>query len=101
MKLLPKPRTDVRVNSEDALGLGMDAVIVIVLFFLAGFGLDSVFDTTPVFMIVMTVLGAIGLFAKFKYRYDERMNEHEAQRLAKLGRRPVDAGDGADDRGVA
>ena len=80
MNLLPKPRTDVRVNSEDALGLGMDAVIVIVLFFLAGFGLDSVFDTTPVFMIALTLLGAVGLFAKFWYRYSARMEQLEAER---------------------
>jgi hypothetical protein len=33
-------------------------------------------------MIAMTLLGAIGLFAKFKYRYDERMDEHEAKRVA-------------------
>ena len=34
-------------------------------------------------MIIMTVVGAVGLFAKFKYRYDDRMNELEAQRAAK------------------
>ena len=34
----------------------------------------------PIFMIVMTVLGAVGLFAKLKYRYDDRMDELEAAR---------------------
>ncbi len=85
MKLLTRlTRPNTRVNTEDSLGHGMDAVLVLGLFLLGGFGLDRLFGTTPVFMIVMTVLGSIGLFAKFKYRYDERMDEHEADRLAKL-----------------
>ena len=33
-------------------------------------------------MIVFTLLAAVGFFAKFKYRYDARMAEHEAE-LAK------------------
>jgi ATP synthase protein I len=84
MKLLPKVRTDVRVNTEDSLGHGMDAVIVLVLFLGAGFGIDRLAGTTPIFMIALTVLGAIGLFAKFYYSYEQRMNQHDAERLAKL-----------------
>ncbi|BAN01371.1 AtpZ/AtpI family protein [Ilumatobacter coccineus] len=84
MRFLPKVRTDARVNTEDSLGHGMDAVIVLVLFLGAGYGLDRLFDTTPIFMIVLTVLGAIGLFAKFYYSYELRMNQHDAERLAKL-----------------
>lgn len=84
MKFLPKVRTDVRVNTEDSLGHGMDAVIVLAVFLGAGYGLDRLFGTMPVFMIVFTVVGAIGLFAKFYYSYELRMDEHDAQRLAKL-----------------
>lgn len=84
MRLLPKVRTDVRVNTEDSLGHGMDAVIVLAIFLGAGFGLDRLFGTMPVFMIIMTVLGSVGLFAKFYYSYELRMDEHDAQRLAKL-----------------
>jgi hypothetical protein len=73
------PKTT-RVNSEDSLGLGMDAVIVLVLFGAAGYGLDRLFGTLPVLTIVLVVVGAVGLFAKFKYRYDARMAEHEAVR---------------------
>jgi F0F1-type ATP synthase assembly protein I len=90
MKLL---RKDVRVSTTDSLGHGMDAVIMLIIFFGVGFGLDRLFGTTPVFMIVMTLLGAVGLFATFKYRYEARMQEHEAQRRS-AGRRdatePVD-----------
>ena len=74
------PAKETRVNTEDSLGLGIEAAIVIALFFGAGFGLDRLFGTTPIFMIVFTILGAVGLFAKFKYRYEDRMAEHEAER---------------------
>lgn len=101
MKLLHRitranSRGTTRVNPSDSLGQGMDAVVVLVLFFLAGFGIDRLFGTTPVFMIIMVVLAAIGLFAKFKYAYDERMDEHEAERLAKLAGTRTGTGTGSD-----
>ena len=80
MKLLPK---QTRVDTQDSLGLGIEAAVITALFFGVGYGLDRLFDTTPIFMIVMTVVGAVGLFAKWKYRYDDRMNELEAERSAK------------------
>ncbi len=83
MKLLNR---QTRVNTEDPLGRGLDAVVVLVLFFGAGFGLDRLFGTTPVFMIAFTLLGGVGLFIKFKYSYDARMEQHEAERRARLGR---------------
>jgi len=79
MKFLPV-NTKTRVNTEDSLGHGMDAVIMLALFLLAGYGLDRLFGTMPVFMIVMTVIGSVGLFLKFKYQYNARMDELEAQR---------------------
>ena len=91
MKLL---RPNTRVNTEDSLGHGLDAVIVLVLFGGAGFLLDRWVGTVPVFTIVLFVLGSIGLFAKFKYRYEQRMQEHEAARLAKLAGRGSDGSDG-------
>ncbi len=84
MKLLPK---QTRVNTEDSLGLGIEAAVITALFFGFGFGLDRLFGTTPIFMIVLTVVGAVGLFAKWKYRYDDRMDELEAERSAKVANR--------------
>lgn len=84
MKLLPK---QTRVDTQDSLGHGMDAVIMLVLFVGAGYGLDRLFDTLPLMMIVMSVLGSVGLFLKFKYRYDERMTELEGERTARSGDR--------------
>lgn len=77
-------RSDVRVDPTDGPGQGLDAVVVLALFLGLGWLIDRLAGTTPIFMIVMTVLGAVGLFAKFKYRYDEKMNQLEDERLAKL-----------------
>jgi F0F1-type ATP synthase assembly protein I len=77
MKLLPKQP---RVNTEDSLGLGIEAAVIIALFLGLGYVIDRIVGTMPVFMIVMTLVGAVGLFAKLKYRYDDRMDELEAQR---------------------
>ncbi len=80
MKLLPKqPRV---ANTEDSVGLGIEAAVIIALFLGLGYVLDRIVGTTPVFMIIMTMVGAIGLFAKLKYRYDDRMDELEAERRA-------------------
>jgi F0F1-type ATP synthase assembly protein I len=84
MKLLP---TQPRADTQDSLGLGIEAAVITALFLAVGFGIDRLFGTTPVFMIVFTVLGAVGLFAKWKYRYDDRMDELEAQRTAKAADR--------------
>jgi hypothetical protein len=84
MKLLPK---QTRVDTQDSLGLGIEAAVILLLFFGVGFGIDWLLGTTPIFMIIMSVLGAVGLFAKWKYRYDDRMDEHEAQRLARAADR--------------
>jgi ATP synthase protein I len=92
MQLLPK---QTRVNTDDAIGHGMDATIMLGLFLAAGFGLDRLFGTMPVFMIASTVVGSVGLFLKFKYRYDLRMSEHDDERLARSGRR-IEANQAAD-----
>ena len=81
MKLLPK---QTRVNTEDSLGHGMDAAIVLAMFFAAGYGLDRLFATTPLFMIIMVIIGSVGIFAKFKYSYDARMEELENERLNRV-----------------
>jgi Putative F0F1-ATPase subunit Ca2+/Mg2+ transporter len=82
MKLIPTKVRTPRTTNDDALGQGMDAALTIALFFGIGFALDRWLGTTPWLMIVFTLLAAVGFFAKFKYRYDMRMAEHEAE-LAK------------------
>ena len=94
MKLLPRPPKNVRVNTDDSLGHGMDAVIMLAIFLGAGFGLDRLFGTMPVFMIVMTVLGAVGLFARFYYAYaraDGRARRAAAGEARRSRRQPSDS----------
>lgn len=84
MKILPiKKLQQTRLTPGDSLGHGMDAAILLALFLLAGFGLDRLFGTMPVFMIIMSIVGAVGIFVKFKYNYDATMDEHEAKRLGR------------------
>ncbi len=88
MKFLPRPPKNVRVDTQDSLGHGMDAVIMLALFLAMGYGLDRLFGTQPVFMIVMTVLGAVGLFTRFYYQYSAKMDEHAAGRARVLTGNP-------------
>jgi F0F1-type ATP synthase assembly protein I len=88
MKLI---RQNIRApRSDDSFGRGMDVALTIGLFFAIGWGLDAWLGTTPLFMITLTVLAAIGFFISFKYRYDAEMERLEAERAARAeaGRRP-------------
>ena len=72
----------------------MDIALTVALFFGIGFGLDRWLGTTPLFMIGLTVLAAIGFFVRFKYQYDAAMDEHEAERAERAGAgRAVDRDD--------
>ncbi len=77
MKLLP---TQTRVRTDDSLGMAIEIAVIMLLFGAAGYGVDRLLDTLPVFLIVGVVLGAVGLFAKYKYRYDATMERLEAER---------------------
>jgi ATP synthase protein I len=66
------------------LGHGIDAALVTAFFVGIGFGLDRWLGTTPWFMIGLFLLGSIGVFAKFWYQYDARMNELDAERRQRV-----------------
>ncbi len=84
MKLLPK---QTRVQTDDALGMAMEIAIMMALFIGGGFALDQWLGTLPLFMILGSVLGAVGLFTKHKYRYDEKMDALEAERRDAIAKR--------------
>lgn len=73
------PRT---APAESSLGRGMEFAIVVLAFLGLGYVLDRIFDTKPVFMIILVVLSLIGQFASMWYGYDARMQHLEAERLA-------------------
>ena len=79
MKLL---NTSTRVSADDQVGRGMDAALMLALFLGLGYLLDRWLGTTPVFMIVLVMIGSVGLFLKLKYRYEATMREHERVRAA-------------------
>jgi F0F1-type ATP synthase assembly protein I len=68
------------MRTDDSLGRAMEAAFTLLAFFGIGFGLDHWLDTTPVFMIVCTVLAAVGMFYSWKARYTAEMEVLEAQR---------------------
>jgi F0F1-type ATP synthase assembly protein I len=83
-------RQNLRVpRSDDSFGRGMDIALTVALFFGIGFFLDRWLGTTPIFMIVLTILAVVGFFISMKYRYDAAMTQLEAERAARTqsGRR--------------
>jgi len=70
-------------RSDDSFGRGMDIALTVAVFFGIGFGLDRWLGTTPLFMIVLTVLAVVGFFFSLKYRYDAAMTQLESERAAK------------------
>ena len=86
MKRLSPPR---RVEPDDSVVQGMEAVFVLVLFLGLGVLVDRWLGAAPVFTIGMSLLGAVGLFLKFKHAYIARMERLEAEVLRgrRVGRR--------------
>ena len=91
MKLL-RPITIRTPNMDDNVGRGMEITLTVALFVAVGYVLDRWLGTMPVCMVIMTLLAGVGFFAKFKYQYDARMDELEAERAEQAGaaRRTVD-----------
>ncbi|MDQ3738554.1 MAG: AtpZ/AtpI family protein [Actinomycetota bacterium] len=79
MKLIPTPR---RVDPDDTIGQGMDLTLTVALFLGFGFLLDRWLDTTPLFMVVLSTVAAVGAFIGLKYRYTARMERLDAQRIS-------------------
>ena len=74
----PPPRINTAV--DDKLGKGIDLALVTLVFLGVGYGLDRVFGTKPLFMIVLVVLAVVGEFIRFWYAYDAKMKSLESER---------------------
>ena len=79
MKLVPKKP----VNPNDNLGRGIDMALVTLVFLGAGFVLDRVLGTRPLFMVALVLLALIGQFVRMRYEYEATMKTLEAQRQQK------------------
>ena len=64
-------------------GGGLEVALTIPIFLGLGYLLDRLLGTMPVFMIIMVVLGAVGVFCRLYYAYDEKIREQEAERRAR------------------
>jgi F0F1-type ATP synthase assembly protein I len=78
VKLLPKPKPVTSANTN--LSQGIELAAGIFVFFLIGLILDAWLNTTPVFMIVLTVFSVVGNFVKMYYAYSHTMAQLEDQR---------------------
>lgn len=78
LKILPTPKPPAALDSGVSQGAELAGGIVV--FFLLGFGLDAWLDTTPVFMIVLTVFAVVGQFIKIYFVYSKEMGRLEAER---------------------
>ena len=52
----------------------------VLVFFLLGFGLDAWLNTTPLFMITLTLFAVVGQFVKMYYVYSSAMRHLEKER---------------------
>ncbi|MEM8620848.1 MAG: hypothetical protein AAGF73_14110 [Actinomycetota bacterium] len=73
-------RPNLKINHSDSLGRGMDITFTFLVFVGLGLGLDLLLGTLPWLTLVFSTLGAVGLFARFKYRYDMQMERLERER---------------------
>ena len=68
------------VATDSALGKGLDFALTLGIFFGLGFLLDAWLGTTPIFMIALSIIAAVGLMARTWSRYESAMQQQEQQR---------------------
>lgn len=77
------------IDPDDNLGRGMDLALVTLVFLGLGYGLDRVFDTKPLFMIVLFVFSIVGQTLKMWLGYDAKMKALEAEHAQRRQGRPL------------
>ena len=58
----------------------MEVVGVVLVFFLAGLGLDNWLDTAPWFTLGLTIFGVVGTFVRAYYAYAAEMDRLQRER---------------------
>lgn len=81
---MTRPSNPSNDTSDDLAGNGVEAGVVLVIFAGCGYLLDRWLGTTPIFVIGLFLVGAVGLFYKFKVTYDHAMDAHERSRTDTL-----------------
>jgi len=70
-------RSSLRGNAN-ALNRAFEFALTTAIFAAAGYGLDRWLGTSPLLVIVLSLLGVIGQFVRSWYVYEAEMREHEA-----------------------
>jgi len=65
---------------DSGISQGAELAGAVFVFFGVGFGLDMWLDTTPFFMISLTIFAVVGQFIKMYYVYNRAMRHLETER---------------------
>jgi F0F1-type ATP synthase assembly protein I len=76
-------RRELNRGYGDTLNRSFEFVVVALLFLGLGWLVDQWLGTNPIFLIAFVLVGFVGQFARFWYRYDAEMKVHEAELAAK------------------
>ena len=74
------------------LNRGFEFVLTMVLFGVVGYVIDRAAGTTPVFLVVFALVGAVGQTARLWYAYDAAMRRYEADLPSRAA--PPNTGEG-------
>ena len=77
----------------DGMTRAFELVVAPLVFGLLGFGLDRIFETTPLFTIIAVVVSFAGTGVKLWYGYDLEMRRHDEN--SAWSTRPSDPSTGA------
>lgn len=80
MTTSPDRRPKYQLRTDDNISQGMEAAGALAVFFVVGWLLDRWLGTVPLFMIVLTLVAAVGITVKLWAQYELKMREHEAER---------------------
>ena len=76
----PAERSAVPASGEAGASKGMELALTVAFFLIGGVLLDAWLGTSPLFTVILLLLGAVGSFVQMRYAYEERMQRHEAER---------------------
>ncbi|CAN5473098.1 hypothetical protein BH10ACT1_BH10ACT1_37170 [soil metagenome] len=80
----------------EAMGRGLELALTLLVMVGLGWGIDHLAGTTPLFIVILSVLGFAGITVKLFIGYDVEMRKHDDGAIWNRGRRP-----GADDAGAS
>lgn len=69
-----------------AMGRGLELALTLLICCGIGLGLDALFDTSPIFTILLSVIGFAGVGVKLKLGYDLEMDAHERDAVWNRGK---------------